>query len=182
MIVGCFIIGAVFLGGSGLFQYLGSESEVVAKVQKLIEENKSTEQKVYIQKQIWTDQGIFVDEPNMLKAKYNSIFFNKLLIGNTYKFKLDGKYIEGTGMYPNVLDVEPEEGSVFGVPETGCDTTDVALEKITRQAEEFYNKGKMHFKRGEYDLAVENYRKAAELLPDNKNINQSLQAAEAKLQ
>ena len=181
MIVGFLAIGGIFLLGSGFFQYLRSETELVSRVDKLVEEKKSTENKTYLQKQIWTDQGVFVDEPNMLKAKYESKYFNKLIEGNTYKFKLDGKYVEGTGIFPNVLSVEPEKGSKFKDDEKTGSEGEASTGSSSIKAEEYYNIGKIQYQRGEYDLAVENYRKAAELLPDNKNIQMNLKAAEAKL-
>lgn len=181
MVVGLMAIGGVFLFGSTFFQYLSTETEIVTRVDKLVEENKSTENKTYLQKQIWTEQGVFLDEPNRLKAKYESKYYDKLIEGNTYKFKLDGKFVKGTGIFPNVLSVEPEKGSKFKDEEKAGNEGEVATESSSAKAEEFYNIGKIQYQRGEYNLAVENYRKAAKLLPDNKNIQINLKAAEAKL-
>ncbi|MGD9580294.1 MAG: tetratricopeptide repeat protein [Vampirovibrionia bacterium] len=178
MIIGFIAIGGIFLFGSTFFQYINSSTEVDAKVEKLIEEVIATEDKPHTQKQVWTDQGIFIDKPDRLQAKYESAYFDRLLVGNTYHFVLSGKYIEGTGIYPNILKVEPLEGSSFKTTEENPQTE---ANDNSKKAEEFYNMGNILFKKQQYNEALENYKKAAELLPDNKIIQANIEKTEALL-
>lgn len=56
---------------------------------------------------IFTDMGVFENTDSMLQGKFNSSDYqNKIKIGNTYRFKVNGYRIPFLSTYQNILGFE----------------------------------------------------------------------------
>jgi len=189
------------------YGYISTDSTIVATVEEFVLPADGSDAKSK-EKRIKTDKGILVDVPMPLKGKYDTPYYDKLVIGQTYEFKVSGKHIIGTDSYPLIISVKSVDGAEGGEintiakpkPAETSETqttvdpkpvetseTQAAVESESKTngdqqtAENFYNSANQYYSEGNYEKAVEYYKMALEILPDNINIQNNLQAAEEKL-
>lgn len=194
------IIGCSSFGFRAMLGYINAEQIVVATVESLHIDSDSPEQNNGLpERYIKTDKGIFIDEPDRFRAKYESTFLDKLKPGETYEFKLSGRQFCNIGSYPNILGVKPvgeggnqqqtiqttesnaPENAAANESTSSSGQVKPASETEIQVAENFYNAASISMKNGEYEKAVQYYEKALEILPDNQNIKMNLELAKEKL-